>query len=132
MQNKRQLLIIITYLLLFSYSCIFDSYFCKISKGFEVGYVDLERCTNIYYKSQGIFHRMQVLSYGYDQTYIWSKVVDYDENTCYYLINMDGYIKNPYQLDSDAVEGPYCNFDEFNSLMAKKGIKKAKWTVVSK
>ena len=106
-------LMIILYITLFS-ACLFDNSFQRIVDDFEVGYVNISTYRNIYYNSQGIFDNY-VFGVGWNDKYIIvethpfrndSKSQINQTKTEYFIINVNLYKKEPFQMESRGVIGP--------------------------
>lgn len=120
-QQLSYIKIILYFIISLCFGCIFDANFEKISGNFEVGYIDVKETTNIFYKDQGIFHKMEVIKYGNNETYIWVYVKDKNE-FFYYIINMAQYTEHPLQLNSDGVYGPYKSYLDLYKHIDSKNI----------
>lgn len=97
-------------LLILLYSCVFDSSFQKITDDFEVGYIDLKRNRNVYYKSEGIFRDSFTSSIWKSDKFILTEIIPLDKqnkkdsvNTKYYLIDIEKYKLDPAQINSSGV-----------------------------
>ena len=96
-----------------SQGCLFDSQMDHLVDDFRIGYVNDSRSMNLYYRSQGVFHREVVVSVGHTEEYII--VVTNPQSgslgsrgnrrqRLYYVINIDEYKTDPSQIDSRGVK----------------------------
>ena len=110
------------FLLIFLSSCLFDNHFIPIDDDFEVGYVNMPKNRNIYYRSQGILNNETVVAIGWEADIIFIKSQPENKSTVnYYLIYKSAYKLNPEQMKSNGLQGPldsasFCNELRKNGL----------------
>lgn len=129
-KNKPSLALAFAFLIMLN-SCLFEGEFQSIIDDFEVGYVDMKRYRNLYYRSQGILNSESIIALGNNDRYIFFETVSTHEanNTLakYYILDINKYKEIPTQMASPALFGPLTK-DEFTEMKDSLGIASLNFT----